>query len=174
MKKANVPALVACILFAAITASACGDKLLHLSRIHRLRVTAGNGAVVIFSRPGSLLENVASLHLDKAFQEEGYHLLLVNNDRELALAIQSGVANVVITDVADVPLLQGMTSPAAYMVIPAVAKGDRHGGIDAAQYPAVIRAPAKPVAFVDALERAFDSKWARQTAKLQPVSRPTR
>jgi len=173
MKSKAVPAVIACVLLASVAASACGDKILHLSRIHRLRALSSNGAVVIFSRPGSLLENVAGLHLDRVFQEEGYHLILVNTDRELALAIQSGVANVVITDLADAPLLQRLSSPARLMVIPVIAKAGQDRDIDSRQYPAVIRAPAKAGKFVDALDRALDSKWARQTAKLQPVSHST-
>ena len=174
MKRKTVPAVVACVLLAAITASACGDKLLHLSRIHHLRAMSSNGAVVIFSRPGSLLENVASLHLDKVFQEEGYHLVLVNTDSELALAIQAGVANVVITDIADTPRLARLASPAPLMVIPVVAKGDQELELDSRQYPAVIRSPAKAGKFVDALDRAIDSKSARQNAKLQPISHSLR
>lgn len=174
MKNVNVPGVVVCVLIAAITASACGDKLLHLNRIHRLHSMSSNGAVVIFSHPGSLLENVASLHLDKVFLEEGYHPVMVNSDRELALALQAGVASVVIADLRDTALLGRLSSPAPLIVIPVVARDDRKSEIEARQYPAMIKSPAKAGKFVDALDRAFDSKWARQNATLQPVSHTLR
>ncbi len=171
MKKTTaVPVVIVSVLLAAITASACGDKLLHLSRIYRRHAMNSTGAVVIFSRPNSLLENAASLHLDKAFQEEGYHVVFINTERELTLAIQSGVADVVIADIEDTALLGRLTSASPLLVIPVVAKGDQKSDTGARHYAVVIKSPAKAGKFVDAVDRVFDSKWARQNPKLQPIS----
>src|SRR4051812_4223747 len=154
MKRTTAVALIAvAISFSAVAASACGDKLLHLSRIHRSHAFSNTGSIVVFARPNSLLENAANIHLASAFQDAGHKLLLVNTDRELTQAIQSGVADVVIVDIADAALAQRLasTSPTT-TVIPVIAKGDRQSESDAKHYVAVIKSPAKSGRFVDAVD----------------------
>jgi DNA-binding NtrC family response regulator len=163
-------ALVVLVLLSGEGASACGDKLLHLNRIHRLHAIGINSTVLIFSRPNSLLEAASGMKFEKAFRDEGYSLLLVNNDRDLAMALQSGAANVVIADIADAAAVRNMKAAAPLQIIPVVAKGDLKSESDAKRYPAVIKSPAKPGKFLDAIDRTFDSNWARQSAKLQATS----
>jgi hypothetical protein len=154
-----VPLLVLTI---AVSASACGDKLLHLSRIHRSHAPAGNAMVVVFARPNSLLENAASFHLERAFKQEGVVLRLVSTDSELAEVLQSGKADVAIVDIADKDLVRKLASAASLLVVPVVAKGDSKGEADAKHFAAVIKSPAKSGRFVDAVDRAVDAQWAQQ------------
>jgi hypothetical protein len=160
-----------CVVLATTVAWACGDKLLHLNRIHHLRDSGSNNAVVIFSRPGSLLENAAALHLEKAFESEGYRMTLVNSDRDLTMAIQAGVADALILDIADVAVVGRINSTKPLLIIPVVAKNDETNEADAKHFAAMIKSPAKAGRFLDAVDRAFDSKQARQIAKLQPISK---
>ena len=95
--------LVFLVLLSAPGASACGDKLLHLSRIHRPHSATTSVSVVLYSRPESLLQDAASLSLSKAFRDAGHRLQLVSTERELAAAIQSGAADVLIMDMSDAP-----------------------------------------------------------------------
>jgi hypothetical protein len=154
------------ILLTTLGAGACGDKLLHLSRIHRRNALPGNGTVVVFSRPNSLLENAASINLAKAFQDVGLKLRLVNSERELEEAIQFGFADVVIVDFADVGLVHRLSSNTSPLVVPVIAKGDVKSESDAKHYVAVIKSPAKSGKFVDAVDRAFDADWARGNSKI--------
>lgn len=172
MKKTVAIPLVALWVLATVTAAlACGDKLLHLSRIHRLQGRSTNTTVLLFSRPGSLLENAADLHLEKPFREEGFTLLLAKTDRELALAIQSGVADAIVADIADTSALEHVNSKTPLLIVPVFAKGDKPSEIDAKRFPAAIKSPTNSGKFLDALDQAFESKLARQNAKLQQVRR---
>jgi len=146
------------VLTTAVAASACGDKLLHLSRIHRFHALASNGSVILFARPNSLLENAASFHLERAFKDEGLSLRLVRTDRELEEAIESGKVDVVIVDIADRDVVRRVTSSAPVLVVPVIAKGDANGEADAKHFSAVIKTPAKSGKFVDAVDRAVGAQ----------------
>jgi hypothetical protein len=167
MKKTAV-AFVFCYGLLNTAAWACGDKLLHLSRIYRMHGL--DKTVMVFARPDSLLENVAALNLDKAFREEGYHLLLVNSNHDLALALQSGAADVVIADIADAAVIARSGAASKIPIIPVVSKNDPKSEADAKGYVASIKSPAKAGKFLDAIDRAFNSKSVRENARLQPVS----
>lgn len=148
------------VLATAIAASACGDKLLHLSRMHR--ALAMHGSVVVYSRPNSLLGNAASLRLESAFQKAGHSVRLISNDRELDAAIRWSPPDVVIVDIADIAAVRELAL-VRDTVVPVVASTDRQVLHDAKrQYPAVIQSPAKPGKFVDAVDQAIDAKMARQ------------
>jgi hypothetical protein len=153
--------------------SACGDKLLHLSRIHRHHAVRAETTVAVFARPDSLLANTSAQDLEKHFREAGYRLLLVNNDRELALAVESGAADVVIADISDAPSVRRLSAATQPLVIPVIAK-DFKGSDELRKYPAKIKWPAGPDRFLDALDRVTESKWEHKTATLQPVSSPAR
>lgn len=173
-KKFTVPLIVLSILLTAVDTSACGDKLLHLSRIHRPHASNGRDVVLIFARPGSLLSDAASLNLEKAFREEAYHVILAKTESELALALQANVPDVLIADVQDLASVAHLTASPSLITIPVIAKADRKNAAEARRYPAVIKVPAKAGKFLDAVDIAFESKPVRQQAKLQPVSQPVR
>jgi hypothetical protein len=163
-------AVLSCILLNTMPLSACGDKLLYLSRIYHHHGSANN-TVAIFARPNSLLENVASLKLEKVFHEDGYHLLLVNSDRDLAMALQSGAADVVIADIADAAALEQAAQGSKIPIIPVISKDDAKSITSSKHFLAVIKSPVKPDKFLDALDRAFDSKEMRlNRSKMQSVS----
>jgi hypothetical protein len=171
MKKiAGISLLVLCVGFAVTSAFACGDKLLRMTRLYRHQPMAANSTVLIYARPKSLLDNASAASLEKAFKEEGYKLLLVNNEREFALALQSGVADVVIADITDASQVGRLAEKATPLVIPVVAKDDLISELDAKRYAAVIKSPAKAGKYLDAVDRAFDSKLARANPKLKPAS----
>lgn len=164
MKKTAIAsaAVSLCLLLSATAVLACGDKLLYLSRIYRHHGIA-NSTVAVFARPNSLLENAAALNLAKTFHEEGYHLLLVNSDRDLTMALQSGAADVVIADIADVDAIRQRAVEAKVPIIPVMGKGDVRSKVEARQYVATIKSPVKPDKFLDALDKAFDSREMRQS-----------
>ena len=157
--------LVLFVLASAIASFACGDKLLHLSRIHRLHPSTVEGAVVVFARPNSLLDNAASLHLEKAFKDEGLAVRLVSSEDELAEIVQSGKAVVVIVDISDKDVIQRLPAATSLLVVPVIAKGDLASQADAKQFPAMIKSPAKSGKFVDAVDRAVDAQWDKQEPK---------
>lgn len=171
MKRTVTLVGVICFLcLSAATARACGDKLLFLSRIYRHHGTAGN-TVAVYARLHSLLENASARDLSKAFHEDGYHLLLVNNDRDLAMALQSHAADAVIADIADTAAITEPATTAGILVIPVISKDDPASTANAKHFVAVIKSPAKTGKFLDALDRAFESKEAHQDhTKVQPVN----
>lgn len=148
------------ILLSATAALACGDKLLHLQRIHRVKATPVS--VVVFSRPDSLLQAADTEELVRAFKSEGHRLTVVKSDRDLRAALEAGIADVVIADLADIPLLTSSHN-GAVSVIAVVAKSDRQGLAKAKRYAAVMKAPAKPGNFLDAVDRALDANSSKQT-----------
>jgi hypothetical protein len=171
MKKiAGISLTVLCFAIVVTSASACGDKLLRVSRLYRHQAKAGNTTVLVYARPHSLLDNASSASLEKAFKEEGYKLLLVNGEREFTLALQSGAVDVVIADVADASQIGRLAHQTTPLVIPVVAKDDLISELDAKRYAAVIKSPAKPGKYLDAVDRAFDSKLAKSNPKLEPAS----
>ena len=171
MKKTTIfsVALVVCVLINTISGSACGDKLLYLNRIYRHHGSATT-TIAVFSRPNSLLENIAGLNLSRSFHETGYHLLLVNTYPDLTMALQSGAADVVIADIADVPRIQEQALKAKVPIIPAFSK-DRFDKHEAKQFVASIKAPVKPDNILDALDRAFESREMRQNRARTQISR---
>lgn len=171
MKRAIVFANVFCFLcLSAASAWACGDKLLFLSRIYRHRGSSGN-TVAVYARPHSLLASASADELSKPFHREGYHLLLVSNDHDLAMALQAHAADVVIADIADAAAIEALPTAAKVPIIPVINKDDRASAARAKGFIAVIRLPAKPGKFLDALDRAFESREMHQDhAKVQPVS----
>lgn len=172
-KSIVVLAIVASVLLAAVAASACGDKLLQLSRIHHRHAVGESVAVLVFSRPGSLLSNAANLRLEQTFQQEGYHVVLVNTEGELAAALQARVSNIVIADVADLPAVRSLDSPFPLVVIPAVAKGVA-GSVDSRLYRIVIKVPAKGGKFLDAVDAALEARSPIRTSGLQTISHSLR
>lgn len=172
-KSIVVFAIVASVLSASVAASACGDKLLQLSRIHHRHAVGEPVAVLVFSRPGSLLSNAANLRLEQTFQQEGYHVVLVNTEGELAAAVQARVSNTVIADIADLPAVRSLNSPFPLMVIPAVAKGAA-GSVDSRLYRVVIKIPAKGGKFLDAVDAAVEARSPIRTSGLQTLSHSLR
>jgi hypothetical protein len=170
MKKTAIAS--AAIFFSALSSarpvSACGDKLLYLSRIYRHHELS-NSTIAVYARPHSLLENAAGLKLDKVLHEEGYHLLLVNSESDLAMAIQSGTPDLVIADMGDVASIQQLTSTAKIPIVPVLKKDDSKSAADGKHYVAVIKAPVNSDKFLDALDAAFDSKEMRQGHPKTPV-----
>ena len=169
-RKAILFTSVFCFLcLSAATAGACGDKLLFLSRIYRLHGTSTN-IVGVYARPHSLLANSSAEELSKTFHQEGYHLLMVNNDHDLAMALQSHAVDVVIADIADTSALEQPANAAKVPIIAVINKDDSASALTK-HFVAVIRMPAKPGKFLDALDRAFESKEMRKDhAKAQPVN----
>jgi hypothetical protein len=95
----------------------------------------------------------------------------VNNDHDLAMALQSHAADVVIADIADAPAIAESATAARILIIPVINKDDRISAANAKRFVAVIKTPAKPGKFLDALDRAFDSREMHQDhAKVQPVN----
>lgn len=172
-KSAIASAIVVCLLLGANGAAACGDKLLYLGRIYRAHNVAGK-TVAVFDRPNSLLANAATPKVAKAFQDEGYHLLLLNNHRDLIQALRSDVADVVIVDIADVGTIQKPALEARIPIIPVFDKRDSRLKVEAKRYPAVIKSPVKPEKCLDALDQAFDSESSPKShfrSRAMPVSR---
>jgi len=171
MKRTITLVGVVCFLcLGAATALACGDKLLFLSRIYRHHGAAGN-IVAVYARPHSLLENASAQELSKAFHENGYHLLFVSNDHDLAMALQSHAADAVVADIADTAGIVQPAAAAGILVIPVINKDDPASVASAKRFVAVVKSPAKAGKFLDALDKAFESKEAHQDhTKVQPVN----
>ena len=162
---------ILCFLcLSVVTAWACGDKLLFLSRIYRQHGASGS-TVAVYARPHSLLESASAAELSKPFHEEGYHLLLVDNSHDLAMAFQSHAADVVIADIADVPAIEESAAAEKIPIVPVVKKDDPANAAAGKHFVAVIKSPVKTGKYLDALDRAYESKEMRQEhAKVQPAS----
>jgi hypothetical protein len=164
MKRTAAFPLVAIVLLSAPGASACGDKLLHLTRLHRSKTIPVS--VVVFSRPNSLLQDAGTAQMSKAFENAGHKLTLVKSESDLQAAMRAGVAEVLIADLADTSSLPGVRGNST-SVVAVVAKSDREGLSAAKRFDAVLKAPAKPDNFLDAVDRALESK-ADQKSSIGP------
>jgi len=158
MKRTGVVALALVVLISSPSASACGDKLLRLTRLHRGKTTPVS--VVVYARPNSLLQDVATMQMNKAFQSEGHKLTVIKSGRDLEAALQAGVADVLIADVSDASTVPG-ASRTAPPIVAVAAKADREGLSAAKRFDAVVKAPAKPDNFLDAVDQALESKSNR-------------
>jgi hypothetical protein len=159
--------LVGAVLLWTSGASACGDKLLHLSRIHRPGNNFANASVVFYSHPSSLLVSTTNSGMTKAFQDAGHKLVVADNERDFMTAIKSGNADVVVVDVADLRFLQELKSSQPLSVVAVLNKADREGERDGKRCDAMVKIPAKPGKFVDAVDHALDAKMARQDSHLR-------
>lgn len=170
MRRPVITVIYLSCLLSAATAWACGDKLLFLSRIYRHHGTNG-ATVAVYARPHSLLENSSAAELSKPFHEEGYHLLVLNNDHDLALAIQSHAIDAVVADISDIAAIRDSSNTAGILLIPVIDKDDAGNAVSAKRFVAVIKAPAKAGKFLDALDRAFESKEThRDHTNVHPVN----
>ena len=75
--------------------------------------------------------------------------MLVSSDRDLAMAIQSKAADVIIADIADVEAIDQPASAARIPIIPVIKKDDSRSEADAKHYLVVIKSPVKPGKFLD-------------------------
>jgi len=132
---------------------------MHLQRIHAGRTVPVS--VVVFSRPGSLLQDAVSPRLARVFEREGHNLTVVKSDRDFRAALEAKVGDVVMIDVADASVIaDSPVQPAA--VIAVVAKSDRQGIAAAKRFAAVMKFPAKPDDFLDAIDRALDAPMSKK------------
>jgi hypothetical protein len=165
MRKTKTISVLSLVLALAPGASACGDKLLHLNRIHRPHQSSVAASVILFSRSSSVLERAASLRLATAFQESGYKLTVLQNESELMAAIQAGTADILIMDMPDTSLMKNFNAKNFPFVIPVIEKNDRQAMAQGKQYDVIIKSPAKAAKFVDAVDHALDTGLIRSASK---------
>jgi hypothetical protein len=101
--------------------------------------------------------------MSRAFQGAGHKLTLVRTDVDLRAALQAGVADVVIADLADASSLPGTRFP----VVAVVAKGDREAIEAAKRFDALVKAPAKPDTFLDAVDHALEGRASKNSKNLR-------
>ena len=63
-----------------------------------------------------------------------------------------------------------MASPATFLVVAVLSDGYKESELESRSYAATIKSATKPGRYIDAVDRALDSKQARQNAKLRTGS----
>ena len=83
---------------------------------------------------------------------------MVNNQGDLASAIQSGVPDVVVADLGDVASIDPLTTTAKIPIIPVLTSDEAKSPAEKNHFGASIKAPVSSDKFLDALDHAFELK----------------
>jgi hypothetical protein len=102
---APILALASVLLQPSNTALACGDKFVLVGRgveFHRAYAAVYPASIVIYAKPqGRAARAISDPQLQKDLKLSGHRVLLVENDGQLARALESDRPDLILTDVAD-------------------------------------------------------------------------
>jgi hypothetical protein len=158
-----LPGLVVVVLvFAALPALACGEKLVGLSHGAHYMNLAHPGVILLFAPSGSSAANLADDEQFRIAIKKDRHLLRVAKDeQQLAAELESGKFDIVLTDAKNASemdqRLQARSSPA--VVVP-ILEGQSKAEIKAyeRQYPALVTAHSKTGKYRAAMDDAMEAR----------------
>jgi hypothetical protein len=148
------------------SAQGCGDKLLALGRgvrFQRAFAAAHPAFVLVYAAPGSRAALTKDAELQAALKSAGHKLQALDDPRSLPGLLTSGRYDVVLVDMAEVSAFTqaAQSAPSHPSVVPVMYKPDKAALAAAArQYPVVLRAPAKPVEFLAAIDEIMRRRTA--------------
>lgn len=178
MRRAAILALfsVTLVTNSAISAFACGDKLLLLGRgiRYQSRHTPKAAAVLLYLPPSNRV--LADPKLESALSEAGHRIRSVQSTEALQQALASGEFDLVMADVADAANLKPVLADGSF-VIPAVylhasqgknpPKSQTKSDADrlAKEFGIVVRVPGRVGHYCAAVDKAMELKQKRARAK---------
>lgn len=154
---------------AAATArpAACGDKFLvpiRGTRFEQAPMRRQSAAVLLYATPASpLFRTIADRSIDTALRKVGYKPTLVATAGDLAAALEHGPWDLVILDVADVPLVAGGQELQRTKLIPVTYAVSGPQSVTSGNYPRLLKTPRKVQTFIDAIDAALDAARSGQT-----------
>lgn len=149
---------------------ACGDKFLVASRgtrFHRAGIARRPAAVLVYAPAGTRLgATVDALRLPAALVKVGYAPTVVTSSDALAAALRLRRWDVVLVDLDDSGTVGGPPAPRPPAVV-AVAFDAPRDRLQQArrQFAAVVRAPRRADAVVDAIDEALDDRAIRASSQ---------
>ena len=162
----------AVFLLSATLAYACGDKLLALNRGPRFRDSSSHRAsILIYSHMGSPMSSaIHDGQLQSALVKDGHRLQMVGERKELDEALKTGHYDLVLVDLADVPLVEEWlrAEPSSPLVVPVVYQQTKaENKVLEKQYRFLLKAPDKSGNYLNAIDRALDEKAKRDRTALR-------
>jgi hypothetical protein len=160
--------MLAVLMGTAATArlTACGDKFLVPIRgtlFEQAPMRRQSAAVLLYANPASpLFRAIANLSIETALRKVGYQPTLVATSGELAAALDRGPWDLVILDVADVPLVVGAPQQRTKL-IPVTYAAPAPQSVNPKNYPRLLKTPRKAQTFIDAIDAALDAARSGQT-----------
>lgn len=152
------------LLFGAVAAYPCGDKLLVMLRNPRYAQNAPRPASLLaYAPPGSMAAAlVADTDSRSALQKAGHHLQSVETPTALRRALDSGHYDLVLADVADANIVEA-ASPGAFL-LPLVAPEPEALRSAERSYRAWIKMPEKNSRLLDAIQKGLEEKTKQERA----------
>lgn len=145
---------------------ACGDKFLVVSRGTRFsRAAAARppAAILVYANP--TLTKALDKSAVETLRKAGYKPTAVSASDELDKALQQGVWDLVVTDLAEGPAIKGRLQGAKAPTLLPVAY--QATGIEVAQakkdFQRVLKGPIKSQAFLDAVDDVIAERWKQKT-----------
>ncbi len=155
----------ALMLVSAISAGACGDKLLVLGRGVRFQTVTQPASILLFihaGSPGSVV--VSDPKFQSALRDAGHKLHPVESQLELDEALKTGRFDIVLTDLADAAALEQpvQAAPSKPVLLPVVYNGTKPEASAAEKhYGCVIKAPGRIGHYLAAVDKAMELKAKR-------------
>ncbi len=157
----------ALMLVSLISAGACGDKLLVLGRGVRFQgdAPAQPASILLYihaGSPGSAM--VGDLKFQSALRDAGHKLRAVGTRQELEETLQTGQYDIVLTDVADAPILEQpvQSAPSKPVLLPVVYNGTKAEAATAERhYGCVLKAPGRTGHYLASVDKAMELKSKR-------------
>jgi hypothetical protein len=173
----RVTLLVAAILVSASLsdAEACGDKFLRVgrgARYQRAYVAVHPANLLLVARPGSSVA-AALRELEPTLKRAGHKPVVVQNVSAVAAALDRGHFNLILTDIKDVPSVEGVTRTTGTKVdvlpfVEQAAPGARAAA--AAGYRCVAEVPGKKAEVLGKIDELMELalKGTGETNRKQP------
>ena len=158
MRKAFVVGLV--LVSAALTITACGDKLMLLAgggRFRQVYARTHPASILAYARQNSAVPGVVK-KLQRTLQQSGYKFFVVEDAPRFDEALKTGKYDLLLIDVADAEGLeqQVRSAPSMPFVLPVVYKSTK---ADAAtvqkRFHCVLKAPGSADRYLAALDEAM-------------------
>jgi len=173
----RVTLLVALILVSASSsdAEACGDKFLRVgrgARYQRAYVAVHPANLLLVARPGSSVA-AALRELEPTLKRAGHRPVVVQNLSAVTEALDRGHFNIVLTDIKDVPSVEGATrkTGAKVDVLPFIEQPSPEARADAeAGYRCVAEIPGKKAEVLGKIDELMELalKGTGETNHKQP------
>lgn len=159
-----------CVLGQAADLAACGDKFLVASRgtrFQRAGLVRRPASVLVYAAPGGrLAASVTQLGVAEALTKVGYRPTLVADAAEMTRQLRQGHWDLVLVDLADAAAVATAAGSAPAPAVLTVAYDTSGSAMAQARrsYDAVIKAPGRSRAVVDAVDDALFARALRPSA----------
>lgn len=153
------------LFFVSGSTSACGDKLLLLSRGLRFErsVAAHPASILMFVRPNSRTASIAA-DSQTALEQAGHKIRTIQNIDQVSDALSATAYDLLLADMEDIPAIEQRISATSStpVLVPIVYKGWKQDSGPAMQHAYITVRPGKVSNYVSAIDKAMKFKLKQQ------------